>query len=73
MRCLSTSVKLELQRLHDLVRYLHLSCTMLTPRTINLEAEMEASAMFFGWFAPEIAAWFWGAYFGCEIMELFLC
>jgi len=38
-----------------------------------IEAEMEAAAMFFGWFAPEIAAWFWGAYFGCEIMELFLC
>jgi hypothetical protein len=38
-----------------------------------LEAEMEGAAMFCGWFAPELAAWFWGCYFACECLEIFMC
>ena len=38
-----------------------------------LEAEMEGAAMFCSWWAPELAAWFWGCYFGCELLEMLMC
>jgi hypothetical protein len=38
-----------------------------------LEAEMEGAAMFCSWWAPELAAWFWGCYFGCERLEMLVC
>ena len=38
-----------------------------------LEAEMEGAAMFFSWWAPEIAAWFWGSYFMCECLDILMC
>jgi hypothetical protein len=38
-----------------------------------LEAEMEGAAMFCSWWAPELAAWFWGCYFRCELLEMLMC
>ena len=38
-----------------------------------LEAEMEGAAMFCGWFAPELAMYFWGCYFMCECLDILLC
>ncbi len=38
-----------------------------------LTGEMEAAAMFFSWFAPEIAGCLWGCYFACEVMMYVMC
>ena len=38
-----------------------------------LMAEMEAAAMFTSFWAPELSVWFWGSYYGCELLAMVVC
>jgi hypothetical protein len=57
----------------DLLAGPHVASVSCSDGWDALELEMEGAAMFCSWWAPELAAWFWGCYFGCELLELVLC